>query len=306
MILWWKRTITEFVMNRFARSPFARSLFLAGALAAVGLAAGVGQAQVVVGRTKGPVQKKTETLPVQTKSGQAANPAVQGTTVIGTSMKISQFEAVPLGDRIILKGKVTYPSVTEKNDAIGSYTIFRWTGVDWDPIPIKVASISMRPNTETRLPDVPAEPGKKYKLRVKTYTIGTVGSNIEVNQEVTAPVKEFVAQFHTKGKAIWVFSYARNSNTDDHIAKAAKDHAKNLASFGFVVTTQTVHDQLKGRFQHHIYVRADNFLEQTFKTKEERDAFRRNPAAVLGIHQDAVFNIAGQLAWKVDSRWVRP
>src|SRR5262249_33480399 len=131
----------ESVMNRLCRKPsgsFARLSFLAGALAVVSWAVSVGQAQVVVPKTKAPVQKSE--APKQTAQPDALPLDV---TLRNKVALTSTFKAERVGDKIILKSTVSCVSVAAVGKAEdGRYAIYRWKGSDWDRVALQSGPIS--------------------------------------------------------------------------------------------------------------------------------------------------------------------
>src|SRR5262249_16413675 len=166
---------------------FARLSFLAGALAVVSWAVSVGQAQVVVPKTKAPVQKSE--APKQTAQPDALPLDV---TLRNKVALTSTFKAERVGDKIILKSTVSYVSVAAVGKAEdGRYAIYRWKGSDWDRVALQSGPIRLTPNSETRLPDVDGTGAWRFKLVVTADTTG----RDEVRDIAVA--KEFVLRYRS-------------------------------------------------------------------------------------------------------------
>jgi hypothetical protein len=288
MILWWKSPISkEFVMNRFTHNRYcslARCSFLAAGLAFVGLAAGVGQAQVV-SRTKGPVQKNE--TPKQTAQ---PNTSPFDTNLRNKVALTSTFRAERVDDKIFLKSTVSYAAVADAGKPEdGRYAIYRWKGSDWDRVALQSGPIRLTPNSETRLPDVDGTGAWRFKLVVTADKTG--------REEVRdiAVAKEFVLRYRSVDWQVggtWVEEVNRVIETPFRmsgpvkirvIGVAAEKAAPRFHALGLEtkIKTDKTDYALYARWDITLYYRSVDWQTKVFATEAARNNYVRSlPARV--------------------------
>jgi len=280
-------------MDRF-HNPYrslARCSFLAVTLAVAGLAAGVGQAQVV-SRTKG-VQKKTETP----KLNQTANPGAAAVGKLPTdrvlSVGISQFyarrdddNADGRDDKIRIVGIVAN-SDKEPTPPV-SYLIYRWTGKAWDVIKSGKLIAPLKPQEQGAIihdmridSDAMRFDAMKFKVDV------SAGRKLLAEYQLKAKEKTFVVRFSTENR--WIKATMFFVSDDRHKLKGekARAYAKNLAAFagpGLNAKTEMYRsDNPFERDYDTVKCHTTSWVDRTFASQAAADAFERSLRGLILI-----------------------
>lgn len=193
---------------------------------------------------------------------QGVGPSPKITGVIG----IAEMKANELG-------RIDFPLTNKGATNVQvTYTISKWNGSAWSVLKTRNLTLAAK-GTDNQLFVVPRT-NESQRVRLEVSAAG----HISVAKVLTMkPKKVYVVRYKTQR---WVqIDYQYQRTTNQLIGQGVNAKIAEAKALGFATkrkTDETPYAFGANAYRTYAYAKADNWLERTFNTKAEQDAFHRN------------------------------